>query len=272
MRRARRSPAVLGRSGYLGTGCRSALLVGLSQQTTISVRPSMVADDYWGARARLCALAAWLACPSRVLCRVGGTRPRSACVRPAVERRATSSGRLVAIGRICCDLPATRCKLLFVTDSALTPLLDGLRPYIPLFVVVGVFLILLASPLPGRGPRMFQRRDPWRGFKFAARRAVMTRAGGRCEAPMLLGWGRCHDAATEVDHIYPWSRGGPTVVSNGQALCRAHNRRKSNLRPPWWYVLSLERRRNAYSPPDVTVRVFGRMSAVEWATRAARKQ
>ena len=32
---------------------------------------------------------------------------------------------------------------------------------------------------------------------------------------------------------YPWSRGGPTVLSNGQALCREHNRSKSNLRPPW---------------------------------------
>jgi hypothetical protein len=98
----------------------------------------------------------------------------------------------------------------------------------------------------------------------------MTRAGGRCEAPMLLAWGRCQDPATEVDHVYPWSRGGPTVVSNGQALCRTHNRRKSNLRPPWWYVLSLERRRTAYSPPDVTVRVLGRMTADDRAARPAR--
>lgn len=73
----------------------------------------------------------------------------------------------------------------------------------------------------------------------------------------------------EVDHVYPWSWGGPTVGSNGQALWRAHNRRKSSLRSPWWYVLSLERRRTAYSPPDVTVRVLGRMNAGERAARAA---
>jgi hypothetical protein len=157
-----------------------------------------------------------------------------------------------------------------VTDSVLTPLLDGLRPYVPVLALLGALLVVLASPLPGRGPRLFQRRDPWRGFKFTTRRAVMTRAGGRCEAPTFLVWGRCHDPATEVDHVYPWSRGGPTVVSNGQALCRTHNRRKSNLRPPWWYVLSLERRRAAYFPPDVTVRVLGRMNADERAARVAR--
>jgi hypothetical protein len=58
-------------------------------------------------------------------------------------------------------------------------------------------------------------------------------------------------------------------MSNGQALCRDHNRRKSNLRPPWWYVLSLERRRAAYAPLGVEVRVLARMSADERSARAA---
>jgi hypothetical protein len=75
--------------------------------------------------------------------------------------------------------------------------------------------------------------------------------------------------AAEADHIYPWSRGGATVVSNGQALCRAHNRRKSNLRPPWWYVLALERRRAAYVPAGVAFRVHARMNAHERSARAA---
>src|SRR5215216_3512880 len=97
--------------------------------------------------------------------------------------------------------------LAIVTDFGLPHLFEGLRPYLPIVVVVAVLLVLFASPLRGRGPRLFQRRDPWRGYKFAARRAVMARAGGRCEAPMLLAWGRRQDPATEVDHIYPWSRG-----------------------------------------------------------------
>ena len=50
------------------------------------------------------------------------------------------------------------------------------------------------------------------------------------------------------------------MVSNGQALCRNHNRRKSNLRPPWWYVVSLENRRAAYVGPGVESRVLGRMN------------
>jgi hypothetical protein len=169
-----------------------------------------------------------------------GILPRSGRSAPDTKTPFAAESSTTPSGQICCELSAARDRRQFVTQSVLTPLLDG------------------------------QPRDPWRGFKLSARRAVMTRAGGQCEAPMLLAWGRCHDSTTEVDHVYPWSRGGPTVVSNGQALCRAHNRRKSNLRPPWWYVLSLERRRTAYSPPDVTVRVLGRMSADERATAAMR--
>ena len=97
----------------------------------------------------------------------------------------------------------------------------------------------------------------------------MARAAGRCEAGLVLVWGRCRQAATEVDHVYPWSKGGATVVSNGQALCRDHNRRKSNATPPWWYVWSLERRRRAYFPGDADIRVLATMSLKDQAARAA---
>lgn len=153
--------------------------------------------------------------------------------------------------------------------SVLVSLLDGLRSHLPLLVLLGSILALLTSPLPGRGPRLLQRRDPWRRYKFAARQAVVSRAAGRCEGPFLLAWGRCREPASEADHVYPWSRRGPTVVGNGQALCRTHNRRKSNLRPPWWYVVSLERRRRAYFPPGAETRVSGRLSADELAARRA---
>jgi hypothetical protein len=158
-------------------------------------------------------------------------------------------------------------KLVSVTDTGLASLLEGLRPMLPLLALVGGLVVFVACPLPGRGPRIFQKRDPWRGFKFAARRAVMDRADSRCEGALFLAWGRCRATATEVDHVYPWSRRGPTVVSNGQALCRAHNQRKSNLRPPWWYVLALERRRARYVHGTTDARVLARMSPDERAAR-----
>lgn len=151
----------------------------------------------------------------------------------------------------------------------MTPFLSVLDPYVPLFVVLAVLVVLFTAPIPGRGPGVFRRRDPWRGYKFGPRRTVMAGAGGRCEAGSFFVCGRCREQATEVDHVYPWSRGGPTVVSNGQALCRTHNRRKSSLRPPWWYVWALERRRSTYFPADATCRVLARMTDDERAARAA---
>lgn len=159
----------------------------------------------------------------------------------------------------------------FVIGSMLAPRLDTAGPVLPVVTPVGVTLAFLCCPMPGRGPRMLQGRDPWRGFRFATRRVVMERAGGRCEGALFFAWGRCRAAATDVDHVYPWSRGGPTVVGNGQALCRDHNRRKSNVRPPWWYVRALERRRTGYVPGGAEARVSARLDAAGMAALRARR-
>jgi HNH endonuclease len=146
---------------------------------------------------------------------------------------------------------------------------DGLRPFVPLIIIVILLIVILTFPLPGRGPGILGRRDPWRSFKFEARRVVLARAGNRCEGPILLAWGRCRKPAEEVDHVYPWSKGGATVVGNGQAPCKSHNRSKSNFTPPWWYVLSLERRRRKYYPAGAIVRVSGAMPPSDRTARAA---
>lgn len=148
----------------------------------------------------------------------------------------------------------------------LTAVWEGLRPVLPVLAPLLTALVVLMCPLPGRGPGG-ARRDRWRGFRFDPRRTVLARAGHRCEAAAFLAWGRCGDPATEVDHVYPWSKGGPTVVSNGQALCKGHNRAKSNLTPPWWYVLALERRRRRSFPVDAEPRVRARMNDAERAAR-----
>ena len=147
----------------------------------------------------------------------------------------------------------------------------GMQPMLPYLVPLIIGLIVLTAPLPGRGPAS-HRRDPWRTFKYDARRMVFARAGNRCEAAALVFFGRCSEAAADADHVYPWSRGGATVVSNAQALCRGHNRSKSNLKPPWWYVLLLERRRRDYFPAGADVKVCGRLTAADRQVREVRSQ
>lgn len=129
-----------------------------------------------------------------------------------------------------------------------------------------VLFFAFVAPMPRRGPAS-SKRDRWRSYKYGLRTQVMQRAGNRCEGAVILAWGRCSSPADEVDHVYPWSKGGATVASNGQALCRDHNRRKSNMTPPWWYLWGLERRRRNYFPQGVEVRVFASASPEERTLR-----
>jgi hypothetical protein len=153
-------------------------------------------------------------------------------------------------------------------DKFLASLLTGLLPVLPQFILIAAAMVVIACPLPGRGPRLFQRHDPWRRFKHVSRDVVMSRAGHRCEGATFLVWGRCTEDAVEADHVYPHSRRGPTVLSNGQALCRGHNKHKGSWSPAWWYLLSLEHRRRSYFPAGADVRVFATMTDTEIQARA----
>ena len=146
-------------------------------------------------------------------------------------------------------------------------LVAAIPPYLLGLLALLTLGLLLAAPIPGRGPGWPARRDPWRVFRFDARRQVLARAGGRCEAATFLIWRRCPGEASEADHIYPWSKGGATVICNGQALCSPHNKAKSNRTPPWWYLLGLERRRRNYFPSGSDVRVRAAMSSADRAAR-----
>nr|WP_246454533.1 HNH endonuclease signature motif containing protein [Leucobacter denitrificans] len=134
--------------------------------------------------------------------------------------------------------------------------------------MIGLLVIVTIARFPplGRGS-WSSKRDPWRGYRFAARREVFERAGGRCEAAFFVIWGRCREDAVEADHVYPWSKGGATIVSNAQALCRTHNRSKGAITPPWWYVLGLERRRRTYVQTESTRCVRWEMSVEDRALR-----
>ena len=96
--------------------------------------------------------------------------------------------------------------------------------------------------------------DPQRAFTQQQRLAVFARAGNQCEHKALFGR-RCTTQAAQCDHIYPWSRGGATAMSNGQALCGPHNNRKSAWVPTRFYIWRLERRRCSYFPAGEDVKV-----------------
>ncbi|MGY1730281.1 HNH endonuclease [Geodermatophilus sp. SYSU D01045] len=140
---------------------------------------------------------------------------------------------------------------------------------VALFALLAVRAVvrLVRSVIHGVHPR-----DPVRRFSRADKRAVLDRAGHRCEHYSLLG-GRCR-ATTDLqaDHVHPHSRGGATTVENGQALCPRHNKQKS-ARVPWnWQLRRLERRRAAYFPsgvPTAVVRHRGRQPAATVTSRTA---
>jgi 5-methylcytosine-specific restriction endonuclease McrA len=92
-------------------------------------------------------------------------------------------------------------------------------------------------------------QDPQRRFSGFERAEIFARAGNRCEQHSWL-FGRCRETeGLQADHVHPHSRGGATVIENGQALCRRHNKQKS-ARVPWnWELTRLARRREAYFPP-----------------------
>ena len=67
--------------------------------------------------------------------------------------------------------------------------------------------------------------DPQRWFDTWQRQRIWITSGGHCEscsAPL-------HYWTFHCDHIWPWSRGGRTVLSNSQALCPSCNLNKSNV-------------------------------------------
>jgi superfamily II DNA or RNA helicase len=70
-----------------------------------------------------------------------------------------------------------------------------------------------------RGQDVTERRR----FSRRQKNALYLGSGGRCAE-----CGRPLDDRWPADHVIPWSRNGPTLISNGQALCPECNGRKGN--------------------------------------------
>lgn len=142
-------------------------------------------------------------------------------------------------------------------DNLTAAIWDGLRGVPALVIGLILALVLLTKGVSAFKFGRRKPRDPQRLFNTAQRTVMMTRAGGRCEHNPFIG-GRCRATATAADHIYPWSKGGLTVISNGQMLCTRHNSQKSNHIPSRFYIHRLERRRIRYFPAGADRRVSWR--------------
>lgn len=64
-----------------------------------------------------------------------------------------------------------------------------------------------------------------RRFNKRERAAMYLAANGKCSNPECL---RDLEPSWHGDHVTPYALGGPTDVSNGQALCRDCNLKKGN--------------------------------------------
>lgn len=120
---------------------------------------------------------------------------------------------------------------------------------IPLPAALGLVLTTLGFVIRAvRGLRK-PELDEQRLFDSKQRKIIHARAGGQCEAKRPL-WFRCKRPSEQADHIYPWSKGGATSITNGAALCQPCNGHKSAWVPTRTYIWRLERRRRRYFPVD----------------------
>lgn len=69
-------------------------------------------------------------------------------------------------------------------------------------------------------------KDEQREFNEKQRITIYRKDNGKCQNPdcnLNVPYDQFH-----ADHVVPHSRGGPTIVSNGQVLCARCNEKKQN--------------------------------------------
>lgn len=116
-------------------------------------------------------------------------------------------------------------------------------------------ILVVALLIPGmvRSARIAMHdgpRDPVRSFSRADKARLLAYAGHQCEHHGIFG--RCRATKDlEADHVHPHSRAGATHISNGQILCKPHNRTKTNHIPWNRSLRKLADSRAGYYPDDV---------------------
>jgi hypothetical protein len=71
-------------------------------------------------------------------------------------------------------------------------------------------------------------KDDQRLFSHEQRLAIFRRDQGNCQIKLKCDGTKCEWDAWEADHIKPWSKGGKTLVSNGQVACMPCNAAKND--------------------------------------------
>jgi hypothetical protein len=109
-----------------------------------------------------------------------------------------------------------------MTDNEIPSLVDAMRGLIDVLDQPAVEAPVAVGerwPVTRTGERQPIAKD--------LRRIVWTRDDGRCA---FCGWRK---ELMELDHIVPWSAGGPDVSTNLRILCHDCNASRSNRRTEW---------------------------------------
>jgi len=114
------------------------------------------------------------------------------------------------------DDPFRRCELV-----------DG-TPLHPQFALATLATATLRRLILGADSEVLDLGRSVRTFPTRLKQLLLIQARGRCQQP---GCDSPH-AWLQADHLIPWSRGGPTNLTNGQILCDPHNKAKRDRLPP----------------------------------------
>lgn len=185
--------------------------VTTDDRTVLSAVLDSVGGEIVGDEMRRLERELWLADSAQGVSRSGAQRRAAALVEMAVRSASFSdTGRrmgptfTVLIGD---DTAAHLCQL--ASGALVHP--SELLPHVDHALIESVLF---------DGPTTVVGVSSQRTFTGALRRAIIARdrfcthASG-CDVPA---------AQCDIDHIVPWSRGGPTTQTNGRALCPTHNR------------------------------------------------
>ncbi len=102
--------------------------------------------------------------------------------------------------------------------------IDG-TPVDPRLALVAVAVARFRRVVFDANKKIIEASAQSRSFPTWMKHLLLIRARGRCRASGCdapYAW-------LQADHVQPYSRGGPTNLTNGQMLCDPHNKWKRDL-------------------------------------------